>query len=62
VIAGETITIIVGTLSDDGCTPERAQADEQMILALSQVTTWSVRGDVVTFAGGTPLRFRAAAH
>ena len=62
VIAGETITIIVGAMSDDSCTPERAQADEQMILALSQVTTWSVRGDVVTFSGGTPLRFRAAAH
>ena len=29
-----------------------------MILALSQVTTWSLRGDVVTFNGGAPLRFR----
>jgi heat shock protein HslJ len=62
VIAGETITIIVRTMNDEACTPERAQADEQMILALSQVTTWSLRGDVVTFSGGTPLRFRAAAH
>lgn len=62
VIAGETITIIVGAMNDDACTPERAQADEQMIVALSQVTTWSVRGDVVTFGGGAPMRFRAAAH
>jgi len=62
VIAGETITIIVGTMSDEGCTPERAQVDEQMILALSQVTSWSMRGDAVTFSGGTSLRFRAAAH
>ena len=62
VIAGDTITIIVRTMSDEGCTPERAQADDQLILVLSQVTTWSVRGDVVTFAGGTPLRFRAVAH
>src|ERR1041384_6948360 len=54
VIAGDTITIIVRTMSDEGCTPERAQADDQLILVLSQVTTWSVRGDVVTFAGGTP--------
>jgi heat shock protein HslJ len=61
-IAGETITIIVRTMDDQGCTPERAQADEQMILALSQVTAWSLRGDVVTFIGGTPLRFRTASH
>jgi len=62
VIAGDTITIIVRTMSDEGCTPERAQADEQLILALSQVTTWSLRGDAVTFNGGTTLRFRAASH
>lgn len=62
VIAGDTITIIVRTMADEACTPERAQADEQMILALSQVTTWSLRGDTVTFNGGTPLRFRAASH
>jgi hypothetical protein len=62
VIAGDTITIIVRTMNEEGCTPERAQADEQMILALSQVTTWSLRGDVVTFSGGAPLRFRTASH
>lgn len=62
VIAGDTITIIIRAMNDQGCTPERAQADEQMILALSQVTTWSLRGDVVTFNGGTPLRFRTASH
>ncbi|MGB9369394.1 MAG: META domain-containing protein [Xanthobacteraceae bacterium] len=62
VIAGDTITIIVREMADAACTPERAQADEQMILALSQVTTWNLRGDVVTFNGGTPLRFRAASH
>jgi heat shock protein HslJ len=62
VIAGGTITIIVSSMADETCTPERAQADEQMILALSQVTTWSLRGDVVTFNGVVPLRFRTASH
>jgi heat shock protein HslJ len=62
VIAGETITIIIGNMADEACTPDRAQADEQMILALSQVTTWNLRGDVVTFNGGASLRFRAAAN
>ena len=61
-IAGDTITIIVRSMADEACTPERAQADEQVILALTQVTNWSFRGDVVTFIGGAPLRFRAAAN
>lgn len=62
VIAGDTVTIIVGAMADEPCTPERAQADEQMIAALSAVTNWSFRGDVVTFSGGATLRFRAAAN
>jgi heat shock protein HslJ len=62
VIAGETITIMVRGMNEEACTPERAQADEQMIVALSQVTTWSLRGDVLTFNGGATLRFRAAAN
>jgi heat shock protein HslJ len=62
VIAGDTVTIIVRAMSEEACTAERAQADEQMIFALSQVTTWSRRGDVITFTGGATLRFRAAAN
>ena len=62
VIAGETITIMVRSMAEEACTPERAQADEQMIVALSQVTTWSLRSDVLTFNGGATLRFRAASN
>lgn len=62
VIAGDTVTIIVRSMADETCTPERAQADEQLLLALSQVTSWNFRGDVVTFNGGASLRFRAAAN
>jgi len=62
VIAGGTITIIVGDMGEETCTPDRAQADEQMIVALSQVTTWSLRGDVLTLNGGATLRFRAASN
>ena len=62
VIAGDTVTIIVGAMADEPCTPERAQADEQMIAALNAVTNWSFRGDVVTFTGGATLRFRAAGN
>ena len=63
VIAGGTITILVGVMRDEACTPERAQADEDMIAALSQVTNWSLRGDAVTLTGtSTTLRFRAASN
>ena len=62
VIAGDTITIVAGAMRDEACTPERAQADDELIEALSQVTGWSARGDIVTLAGAKPLRFRAAAN
>ena len=49
-------------MNDEPCTPERAQADEDMIAALSGVTNWGMRDDVVTFTGARPLRFRAATN
>src|SRR5205823_12078294 len=61
-ISGDTITITVGAMNDEPCTPERAQADEDMLAALTGVTNWSMRGDVVTLTGAKPLRFRLAAH
>ena len=61
-IAGDTITIIIGAMADEPCTPERAQADENMIAALTAATNWSLRGDVLTLTGGATLRFRLASH
>ena len=61
-IAGDTITIIVGTMRDESCTPERMQADEDMLEALSGVTNWSARGDAVTLTGAKTLKFRAATN
>ena len=62
VIAGDTITIVVGAMNAEPCSPERAQADEELIAALSQVTNWSQRGDVVTLTGAVTLRFRLATN
>jgi heat shock protein HslJ len=61
-IVGDTITIAPGAMNDEPCTPERAQADEDMLAALSQATHWSMRGDVVTLTGAKALRFRAATN
>src|SRR5882757_10219384 len=34
-ISGDAITITVGAMNDEPCTPERAQADDDMLAALS---------------------------
>jgi hypothetical protein len=62
VIAGDTITIVIGPMNAEPCTPERAQADDELIAALSQVTTWNQRDALVTLAGGVTLRFRLATN
>ena len=61
-IAGDAITITVGAMKDEPCTPERAQADEEMLAALAGVTNWSARGNAVTLSGAKTLRFRAATN
>jgi heat shock protein HslJ len=63
IIAGDSITILVGAMREETCTAERAQADEDMIAALGQVTSWSLRGETMTLSGATAtLRFRAASN
>ena len=61
-IAGDAITITVGAMKDEPCTPERAQADEEMLAALAGVTNWSARSNMVTLTGAKTLRFRAATN
>jgi heat shock protein HslJ len=61
-ISGDAITITIGAMNDEPCTPERAQADEQMIEALAEVTGWQQRGDVLTLNGAKSLRFRLATN
>ena len=61
-LAGDTMTIAIGVMKDEPCTPERAQADEDMIATLTQVTGWNRRGEVVTLVGAKPLRFRLASN
>jgi META domain len=40
------------------CPPDRAQADDDLIAALSDVATWRRQGDFVTLMGSKQLRFR----
>jgi hypothetical protein len=58
VVAGDTITVMIGPPSDRSCTPEQARADAELIGALNAVTNWRRDGDLVRLIGPTTLPFR----
>lgn len=49
-------------MSAGQCTPERMQADEELLAALSQVTGWRWVSEGLVLDGPKPLRFRASDH
>jgi hypothetical protein len=57
-VAGNTVIFVPGQLRDRGCPPARAQADDDLVAALSEAGTWKRQGDLVSFIGSKPLRFR----
>src|ERR1700709_1037742 len=57
-VAGNTVVFVAAPLEDRGCPPARAQADDDLVAALSEAATWKRQGDVVSFIGTRPLRFR----
>jgi hypothetical protein len=57
-VAGNTVIFVPGQLQNRDCPPARAQADDELLGALSEATTWRRRGDSVSFAGTKALRFR----
>jgi hypothetical protein len=57
-VAGNTVIFVAGQLQDRDCPPARAQADDDLVAALGEASTWRRRGDLVSFAGTKPLRFR----
>jgi heat shock protein HslJ len=69
-VSDGTIHIEAGPLPDafpammiDGqCTPERMQADADMLAVLVQMRTWQHTGDRLVLSGATTLRFLASNH
>jgi hypothetical protein len=57
-VAGNTVIFVAGPLEDRACPPARAQADDELVAALSEATNWTRRGDLISFIGTKPLRFR----
>jgi hypothetical protein len=57
-VAGNTVIFVAGPLENRACPPTQAQADDDLIAALSEAVTWKRQGDSVSFIGTRPLRFR----
>ena len=57
-VAGNTVIFVAGPLQDRGCPSDRAQLDDELVATLSEATTWTRQGDVVSFIGARTLRFR----
>jgi len=51
-------------MSSGQCSPERMQADVDLLTVLTQVTEWQRQGDRIALSGpgGTTLRFRLSSH
>ena len=56
-VAGNTVIFVPGPLEDRACPPAKAQADDELVAALSEAATWKREGDTVSFIGTRPLRF-----
>jgi hypothetical protein len=57
-VAGNTVIFVAGSLEDRACPPARAQADDELLAALSEAAAWKRQGDFVSFIGAKQLRFR----
>ena len=57
-VAGNTVIFVAGQIEDRACPPAKAQADDELVAALSEAATWKRQGDLVSFIGAKTLRFR----
>jgi len=57
-VAGNTVIFVAGPLEERACPPAPAQADDDLVAALSEAATWKRQGDFVSFVGTKELRFR----
>ena len=57
-VAGNTIVFVPGAMENRSCPPERIQADDELVAALSEASTWKRQGDTISFIGSRTLKFR----
>jgi hypothetical protein len=56
-IAGDTVIFVAGQIEDRSCPPDKAQADDDFVAALTEATNWRRQGDSVSFIGSRTLKF-----
>jgi hypothetical protein len=69
-LAQDVIRIEPGPLPEDlprymtpgQCTPERMQADQELLADIAQVTTWRRQGQAIVLVGPKTLRLRPSDH
>jgi heat shock protein HslJ len=61
-IENDMIEFTLGTMREEGCTPERTQRDEALAAALGKVMNWSMEDDVLVLTGPTELRYQLSSH
>ena len=57
-VNGEAISISAGEKSNQSCAPDRQQADDDLVAALTKVTGWRWDGENLELIGPKTLRFR----
>lgn len=57
-VAGNTVIFVPGAMENRNCPANRAQADDELIAALTDAATWKRQGDAISFIGTRTLRFR----
>src|SRR5436309_14688171 len=50
-VAGNTVIFVAGAMENRTCPPDRAQADDDLIAALTEAGTGKRQGDFVSFVG-----------
>jgi len=56
-VAGNTVIFVPGPLENRDCPAARAQADDDLLAALSEISTWRRQGDAISLIGPRTLRF-----
>ena len=57
-VAGNTVVFVPGQMQEGTCAPGRAEADDQLLTALSEATTWKRQDDNIFFIGARSLHFQ----
>jgi heat shock protein HslJ len=62
VVAGDTITVMLGQPTERSCTPEQTDRDAELLKAFTETTNWRWECDDLLLIGAKTLRFKEATH